>query len=199
MEKFLHPHHLLVRKVQNILPSCSASASTGDRASTWDRAVLLHQSIIWLAPCHHISQSFDLPPATASPCYHVNTLPHQSVIWLAPCHHISQSFDLPSTTTSPCYRITMSLHYHVTASVSHLICPLPPHQSVIWLAHYHHISQSFDLPTATISVSHLTCCLPLHHCVTMSPCYCNASNSDKWHAHTVVSHLQKVWKKQRKV
>ena len=33
--------------------------------------------------------------------------------------------------------------YCITASVSHLTCPLPPHQSVIWLAHCHHIiSQS---------------------------------------------------------
>ena len=84
-------------------------------------------------------------------------------------------------------------HYHITTSVSHLTCPLPPHQSshltcplpshhqselelvlelvlaleielvlaldieyyrispVIRLAPYHHISQSFDLPTATTS------------------------------------------------
>ena len=34
-------------------------------------------------------------------------------------------------------------HYHITASVNHLTCPLPPHQSVICLAHCHHIiSQS---------------------------------------------------------
>ena len=30
-------------------------------------------------------------------------------------------------------------HYRITASVNHLTCPLPPHQSVIWLAHCHHI------------------------------------------------------------
>ena len=51
-----------------------------------------------------------------------------------------------------------------------------PHQSVIWLIPYHHISQSFDLPTSasassissssastspTTSVSHLTCPLVL--------------------------------------
>ena len=30
-------------------------------------------------------------------------------------------------------------HYHITASVNNLTCPLPPHQSVIWLAHCHHI------------------------------------------------------------
>ena len=28
---------------------------------------------------------------------------------------------------------------------------------------YHHISQLFDLPPATMSVSHLTCPLPPHH------------------------------------
>ena len=78
---------------------------------------LPHWSVILLAPCHHISQSFDLPTATASP--------HWSVIWLAPTttsvshltcphHHISQSFDLPPATTSG----------------SHLTCPLPPHQYV---------------------------------------------------------------------
>ena len=39
-----------------------------------------------------------------------------------PCHHISQSFDLPSATTS--------LQYHITTSVSHLTCPLPPHHYV---------------------------------------------------------------------
>ena len=41
--------------------------------------------------------------------------------------------------------------YHITASVNHLTCPLPPHQS------------SFDLPPATTSVSHLTCPLLPHH------------------------------------
>ena len=101
--------------------------------------------------------------------------PHQSVIWLAHCHHISQSFDLPTATTSVshltcslplCHRITALLHQSVTW------LPPPPHQSVIWLAHYHHISQSFDLPTATTSVSHLSCPLPLHHCITTSLHYC---------------------------
>ena len=47
-------------------------------------------------------------------------------------------------------------HYGITASVSHLTCPLP------------HISQSFDLPTATTSVSHLTCLLPLHYHIGQS-------------------------------
>ena len=171
-----------------------------------------HQSVIWLAHCHHISQSFDLPTATTSVSHLTCPLPpHQSVIWLAHCHHISQSFDLPTATTSsvrasardrasasarhrvlPYHCISQSFdlppattsvshltcplpphhqselalvlaleielvlaldieRYHITTSVSHLTCPLPPHQSVIWLAHCHHISQSFDLPTATTS------------------------------------------------
>ena len=58
-------------------------------------------------------------------------------------------------------------------SVSHLTCPLPPHQSVIWLAIYHsikasphyHISQSFDLSPVTTLLSHLTCPLPPHQSV----------------------------------
>ena len=83
-----------------------------------------------------------------------------------PYHCISQSFDLSPATTS----------------VSHLTCPLPPHhQSELALALalgielalaldrallYHHISQSFDLPSATTSVSHLTCPLPPHWSVS---------------------------------
>ena len=116
-----------------------------------------HQSVIWLAlyhcittlashltcPHHHISQSFDLPPAT-----------NQSVIWLAHCHHISQSFDLPSTTALPHWPVIWLAP--TTTSVNHLTCPLPP------------IRQSFDLPTATTSVSHLTCPLPLHYHIGQS-------------------------------
>ena len=87
------------------------------------------------APCHHISESFDLPIATTSsshltcpiPLHHFSIIlsslvlvldlalvtwlshcpPHQWVIWLATCHHISQSFDLPSSTASPHYSVTM--------------------------------------------------------------------------------------------
>ena len=138
--------------------------------------VPLHQSVIWLAPCHHISQSFDLPTATTSsvrasasastrdrasastrhralPYHRIIHLtcplpPQQSVIWLAHCHHISQSFDLPSTTTLPHWSV---IWLAPTTSVNHLTCP------------HHHISQSFDLPTATTSVSHLTCPLPPYH------------------------------------
>ena len=147
---------------------------------------------------------------------------YQSVIWLAPCHHISQSFDLPTTTTSvshltcplpPHYQSELVLEielalaldiecYRITASVSHLTCPLPPHQSVIWLAHCHHISQSFDLPSTTTlphwsviwlaptttsvnhltcphhqSGSHLTCPLPPHNYVLITPCSSSSSST----------------------
>ena len=88
-----------------------------------------------MLPYHRISQSFDLPLP-----------PHQSVIWLAHCppHHQSEL----------ALALVLDIeHYHITASVSHLTCPL------------HHISQSFDLPTATTSVNHLTCPLPLYHCI----------------------------------
>ena len=70
-------------------------------------------------PCHHISQSFDLPTATTS-SVRASTSTRDRASASArhralPYHHISQSFDLPPA----------------TASVSHLTCPLPPHQSVI--------------------------------------------------------------------
>ena len=153
-----------------------------------------HQSVIWLAHCHHISQSFDLPTATTSSVRASArdrasaSARHRAL----PYHCISQSFDLPPATTSvsnltcllpPLNQSELALvlaleielvlvldieHYHITASVNHLTCPLPPHQSVIWLAHCHHISQSFDLPTATTSVSHLTCPLPLHYHIGQS-------------------------------
>ena len=158
------------------------------------------------SPCHCVSQSFALPPATKPVSHLPCPLPlNQSVIWLAPCHQTSQSFDLPSTTVSPHHRVTVSLCQSViclapchqtsqsfalppaTKPVSHLPCPLPPNQPVIWLALYHHIttslhqctttsphhhvSQSFALPPATKPVSHLTCPLPLHHHITASPCH----------------------------
>ena len=83
-----------------------------------------------------------------------------SVTWFAPCHHISQAFDLP----------------------------LPPHQSVIWLVLYYHITTSPCYYITTL-VSHLTCPLPLHqsviwlalyHCITMLLHFCIT---------TLVSHL----------
>ena len=127
-----------------------------------------NQLFIWLAPCHQTSQSFALPP----------------------CHQTSQSFDLPSTTASPRHCVSQSFALPpATKPVIHLPCPLPPNQSVIWLALYHRItaslcwsviclaplppnqsficlapchqtSQSFDLPSTTAS---------LHHCLRFSP------------------------------
>ena len=133
-----------------------------------------HQSVIWLAHCHHISQSFELPSTTtslhdcvtASPhhCHHITTSPHY-LITVSPHYPIRslafshltcplpphQSFELPST--------TMSLHHQLTMLVSHLTCPLPPHQSVIWIALYHCIT--------TLLYHPITVSLP--HCVRFSP------------------------------
>ena len=119
--------------------------------------------------CHCISQSFALPPATkpvshlpcplplhhcitAPPHHHITTLvshlpcsmpPNQSVICLAPYHQTSQSFALPPTTASPCHRVSQSFALPpATKPVSHLPCPLPPNQSVICLAPYHHVTTS---------------------------------------------------------
>ena len=157
------------------------------------------QSVICLAPCHQTSQSFALPPTTASPRHRISQSfalppatkpvshlpcpqsvmpPNQSVICLAPYHCV---------TASPCHRVTVL--------VSHLPCPLPPSQSVICLAPchqtsqsfaltpttaspHHRVSQSFALPPATKPVSHLPCplppnqsviCLAPYHRVTTSP------------------------------
>ena len=144
-----------------------------------------NQSVICLAPYHHIttsphhcvSQSFALPPAT-KPVSHLPCPlpPNQSVICLAPCHQTSQSFALSPTTASPHHCITMSLHHcitmpprhHVTALVSHLPCPLPPNQSVICLALLNQTSQSFALPPTTVSPRHCIT-VPLHHRITASP------------------------------
>ena len=124
--------------------------------------VPLHQSVIWLAPCHHISHSFDLPTATtssvrasASASARHRALPYHHIsqsFELAPCHHISQSFDLPTATTSSVSaRASASTRARASASTRH---------RALW---YHCSSQSFDLPPATTSVSHLTCQLPPHH------------------------------------
>ena len=156
----------------------STSASTRARASTSTRArasasarqivtVSLHQSIIWLAPCHHISQSFDLPTATTS-----------SVSASASASARELELALLELALEIELELELDIHYCITASVNHLTCPLPPH---------HH---SFDLPTATTSsvrastrdrasaialdiehysttasVSHLTCPLPPHQSV----------------------------------
>ena len=134
-------------------------------------------------PCHHISQSFDLPTATTSSVRastSTSTRDRASASArhrVLPYHRISQSFDLPPATTSvshltcplpPHHQSELALvlaleielalaldieRYCITTSVNHLTCPLPPHQSVIRLAHCHHISQSFDLPS-TIALPH---------------------------------------------
>ena len=112
-----------------------------------------------------------------------------------------------------CHCITASPHHRVTMLVSHLPCPLPPNQSVIWLALYHCIttsphhcvtaslrhcvSQSFALPPATKPVSHLICPLPphhpvttsLHHHVTASLCHCVSQSFALPPATKPVSHL----------
>ena len=171
------------------------------------------QSVICLTPCHQTSQSFALPPTTASPRHRITTparhhvtvlvshlpcplSPSQSVICLAPCHQTSQSFALPPTTVSPHHRITTSPCHRITASpchcvsqsftlppatkpVSHLPCPLPPNQSVICLAPYHHVTTSphhrITVPLhhrITMLVSHLPCPLPPSQSVIcLAPCH----------------------------
>ena len=125
------------------------------------------QSVICLAPCHQTSQSFALPPTTASPHHHATASPrhcitalvshlpcplppNQSVICLTPCHQTSQSFALPPTTASPCHCVTASPCHHVIVSPRHCI------------------SQSFALSPATKPVSHFPCPLPLCHRITAS-------------------------------
>ena len=103
------------------------------------------QSVICLAPCHQTSQSFALPPTTASPrhCisaplhHHITALvshlpcplpPSQSVICLAPCHQTSQSFALP---LPPHHRVTASPHHCITASPHHRITASPCHHTTV--------------------------------------------------------------------
>ena len=105
--------------------SARARASTSARASTRDRASAStrHRAL----PYHRISQSFDLPPANTSVSHLTCPLPphHQSGLALVLEIELVLALDIE--------------HYSITASVSHLTCPLQ------------HISQSFDLPTATTS------------------------------------------------
>ena len=95
-------------------------------------------TVICLAPCHQTRQSFDLPSTTVSLC--------QSAICLGPCHQTIQLFALPPATKPD----------------SHLTCLLPPNQTVIWLALYHHI---------TVPLHHCAT-TSLHHHVTTSPSHC---------------------------
>ena len=120
-----------------------------------------HQSLVWLAHCHHISQLFDLPTATtssvrASTRDRANTSARHRAL---PYHCISQSFDLPHATTSVSH-VTCPLPPHWSVIwLGH--CPLPPHQSVFWLALYHSTTHH----CITTSVSHLTCPLLPHQSV----------------------------------
>ena len=113
--------------------------------------LLPNQSVICLAPCHQTSQSFDLPSTTTSLHHHDTTSPCQSDIFLAPCHQTSQSFAL-SPATKP---------------VSHLPCPLPPNQSVIWLALYHCITGS-PCHRSTMAPCHVS---PHQSVICLAPCY----------------------------
>ena len=90
------------------------------------------------SPCHRISQSFALPPATKP----VSHLPCPLPLHPASPHHcISQSFALPPA----------------TKPVSHLPCPLPPHHHITTSSH-HHITAS---PCHRVTT-------PLHHHITAS-------------------------------
>ena len=101
----------------------SASASTRDRASARDRAL----------PYHRISQSFDLPSATTSVRHLTCPLPphHQSELALALALEIELAL-LLALEIELALALALDIeHYRITASVNHLTCPLPPHQSVI--------------------------------------------------------------------
>ena len=108
----------------------------------------------------------------------------------------------------------MAPYHHVTASVSHLPCSLPPSQSVICLAPCHQTSQSFDLPSTTTSLHQSVICLApchqtsqsfdlpsttasphhcstmsQHHCGTISPRHCISQSFALFPATKSVSHL----------
>ena len=122
-------------------------------------------NFIWLAlyyhlPCPLPKPEFALPPATK-----VMTFSH--CITASPCvtTSVSQSFALPPA----------------TKPVSHLPCPLPPNQSVIWLplkwittsphhhALHHHITMLVShLPCPLQNHSHLPCPLPPNQSVNQT-------------------------------
>ena len=86
-----------------------------------------------------------------------------------PYHCISQSFDLPPATTS----------------VSHLTCPLPPHQQselALALALEIELVLALDIEHygTTASVSHLTCPLQPHQSVIWLA-HCHHIISQSWH------------------
>ena len=110
-------------------------------ASPCDRITVPPHHRVTASPRHCISQSFALPPAT-KPVSHLPCPlpPNQSVICLAPYHRV---------TAPPRHRVTASLRHCISQSfalppatkpVHHLPCPLPPNQSVICLAPYHHVT-----------------------------------------------------------
>ena len=140
------PHHRITASPRHRVttpPHHHITASPCHRVSHLPCPLPPSQSVICLAPCHQTSQSFALPPTTASLRHHI--------------------------TASPRHHVTVPPRHRVTALVSHLPCPLPPSQSVICLAPCHQASQSFALPPATKPVSHLPCPLPPRHRITASP------------------------------
>ena len=116
------------------------------------------------------NQSFALPPSTKPVshlpcplplCHHTTTSLHHSIT--TPLHHHATMPQCHCTTVQLHHHATISLSHHIsqsfallsaTKSVSHLPCPLPPNQSVIWLALYHHAAT------------------PPHHCITAPPHHC---------------------------
>ena len=141
------PHHRVTAS-----PHHHVTASPRHRISHLPCPLPPSQSVICLAPCHQTSQSFALPPTTASPRHRITASPHHRV------------------TASPHHRVTASLRHRISQSfalppatkpVSHLPCPLPPNQSVICLAPYHCVTAS---PRHRITAS------PHHH-ATASPCH----------------------------
>ena len=98
-----------------------------------------------------------------------------------------------------CYHIAMKdfphHFYRITTLVSHLTCPLPPHQSVI----PHHCMRFSPPPSPchciTASLHHCVTALP-HHCMRFSPpplpCYHIAMKDfphHLYHITALVSHL----------
>ena len=108
-----------------------------------------NQSVICLAPCHQTSQSFDLPPTTASPRHRVTTsdFPHHMGYesdWLmltstvlicklppATANQIISAFSYLITIyhQSPCplHHVTASPRHRITASPRHRVRFSPPH------------------------------------------------------------------------
>ena len=193
----MSPHHHITASPHEIFPTTftmSPHHHITALVSHLTCPVPPHQSVIL---CHCIR--FFPPPLpcyciTVLQCHHITASPHHCIAML-PHHHVTTSLHY-CTTMSLHHHITMSLHYCVTAwdfphhlycittLVSHLTCPLPPHQSVI---PHHHISQSLDLPSATTPVSYTTSLheifstsfttslcyhitASLHYCVTVSLC-----------------------------